>query len=187
MEHSMKHKWYVVQTKPLNEDKVCQQFKRVTPSPLGGEGRGEGEDAFTVETFNPKIKSVSLSKGDKIHYKPLFPNYIFVHWDLTDPANHHLVKYTRGVNKVLGAGMRPVPISDEVVELIKSRVSEGEETIEQSMFKKGDMVRLKYKHLKELIGVLERPVSSSGRVAVLLNLFNRQMRVNLHCADIARA
>lgn len=173
-------KWYVIQTKPMAEEKVCQQFVRSS-------GR-EVVRSHEIETFYPKIKSITARcKGEeKIKYKPLFPSYIFLRWDLNDPANHHLVKYTRGVNKVLGDGEMAVPISDEIIEVIKSRVSEGG-IIEQKTFKVGDQIKVKRGYLRDLIGILERPVSDSGRAAVLLQLFNRQMRVHLSCANIARA
>ena len=109
-----------------------------------------------------------------------------MNWDLSDPANHHTVKYTRGVNKVLGDGVRPVPIANKVIETIKTRMNAGG-IIEQKTFKVGDQIKIRRGHLRDLIGILERPVSDSGRVAVLLNLFNRQMRVQMKCADIARA
>lgn len=161
--------WYVVQTKPMSEDRVCTQFK-------------------TVETFCPKLKCVSLMRknSETVKYKPLFPSYVFLRWDLSDPSNHQMVKYTRGVNKILGDGPKPVAISDEIVEMIKGRTNSGG-IIEQNTFKVGDPVKVKRGHLKDLQGILDRPVSDSGRVAVLLNLFNRQMRVQFHCADIGRA
>jgi len=140
------------------------------------------------EAFCPKIKCASGGRkgegGER--FKPLFPSYIFIRGDLRDPASHHLVKYTRGVNKVLGDGCSPVPIADEIIELIRGRVNEGG-LIEQKTFKQGDLIKVKKGYLRDLIGILERPVSDSGRVAVLLQMFNRQMRVHLNCSDIARA
>lgn len=160
--------WYVIQTKPLNEDRVCQQFTRVPEA----------------ETFCPKLRCLSVTKGEK--FKPLFPNYVFLNWDLSDPKNHHTTKYTRGVNKILGDGSKAVPIADEIIEIIKGRANEGG-IIEQKLFKQGDLVKVKRGYLKDLIGILEKPVSDSGRVAVLLQLFNRQLSVKLKCADICKA
>lgn len=162
----------MVQTKPMAEDKVCQQFVR----------------SNEVEPFCPKIRSLTHGRlgANLERYKPLFPSYIFLKGDLADPTNHHMVRYTRGVNKVLGDGERPVPIGDEVVEIIRARTNAGG-LIEQSTYKVGDHIKVRRGYLKDLIGILERPVSDSGRVAVLLNLFNRQMRVALSCADIVKA
>jgi transcriptional antiterminator NusG len=175
--------WYVIQTKPLNEDRVCQQFKNLARK---GADSAEVDSAWAVEAFCPKIKCMSVSKGDKVKLKPLFPSYVFIHWDLANPANHHLVKYTRGVNKVLGEGGKVVPIGEDVIQTIKKRTMDGE-IIEQKVFKVGDPIKVRRGHLKDLIGILDRPVSDSGRVSVLLNLFNRNLRVQMTCADISRA
>jgi transcription antitermination factor NusG len=182
MKDASKNRWYVVQTKPLNEDRVCLQFKNAS---LRGSEATEAIPCQSIETFCPKIKCMSISTDTKIKYKPLFPSYLFLHWDLGNPANHHCVKYTRGVNKVLGEGAEAIPIDDDVIETIKARVNEGG-IIEQKTFKVGDQIKVKKGHLRDLIGILERPISDSGRVAVLLNMFNRQMRVQMKCADIAR-
>ncbi len=185
MSKETKHSWYVIQTKPMEEDRVCRQFSRgviINPT-MPNEGI-----VADVEAFCPKIKCMSAGKksADGVKYRPLFPSYIFLRWDLNDPANHHTVKYTRGVNKVLGEGAKAVSVPDEIIEIIKERTNEVG-IIEQQTFKVGEPVKVKRGHLKELIGILERPVSDSGRVAVLLNLFNRQMRVHLSCADIVAA
>lgn len=181
-------RWYVLQTKPLNEDRVCQQFKHVSLQAVPSLSRGGvAIPHVEVETFCPKIKCISAKRGeDVVKYKPLFPSYLFLRWNMDDAANYHMVKYTRGVNKILGDGERAIPISNEVIELIKNRANESG-IIEQKMFRVGDNIKVRRGYLRDLLGILERPVSDSGRVAVLLNLFNRQMRVHLSCADIARA
>ena len=198
----MNNNWYVIQTKPMAEDRVCQQFSKALrprsesiPRELLKTALNLFEPGLNLttdvpfETFCPKIKCISggkLSGAEGARHKPLFPSYVFLRCDLQDPAKHHMVKYTRGVNKVLGEKGRAVPISDEVVELIKSKANEGG-IIEQKTFKVGDQIKVRRGHLRDLIGILERPVSDNGRVAVLLQLFNRQMRVHLECADIAKA
>ncbi len=162
-------KWYVIQTKPMAEDKVCKQF-----------------ELPKIETFYPKIRSASALGGRVIKWKSLFPSYIFLRLDLEKAENHHMVKYTRGVNKVLGDGERPVPISDNVIETIRARTNESG-VIEQTMFKVGGEVKVRRGYFKDLIGILDRPVSDNGRVAVLLRIFNREMRTYLKCSDIVRA
>jgi transcription antitermination factor NusG len=155
------NKWYVVQTKPRKEDEVVKRF-----------GMAD------LETFNPKMKSLATG------LRHLFPNYVFVRWDLTKAHKHHMIKYTRGVNKVLGSKEMPVPISDEIIDLIKERIDTSN-TIESQTFKRGSRVKVKRGLLKDLIGILEKPVSAEGRVAVLLRLYEREMKAVLNCKDIA--
>lgn len=155
------HRWYVIQTKPRHEDQVVKRLE------LAG-----------LEGLNPKIRSFSAG------LRPLFPNYIFLRWDLTEAHNYHTIKYTRGVNKVLGTSMTPVPISDDVIEVIKERLN-PQNILEKETFRVGSMVRVKRGLLRDLIGVLEKPVSADGRVAVLLKIYEREMKAMLSCKDVA--
>jgi transcription antitermination factor NusG len=52
--------------------------------------------------------------------KPLFPGYIFGKFDLDE--NYPLVRWARGVKKVLGFGGYPIPVSEEAIEIIKARI-----------------------------------------------------------------
>ncbi len=173
-----KNNWYVIQTKPLAEERTCANFKAMHDTRFSAAG---------VETFSPRIKCMARGRagGDVTRSKPLFPSYIFVKWDLKDADKQHLVKYTRGVNRILGDGERPVPISDAVIDVIRGRVN-GDGIIEQELFGVGDRVKVRRGILKDLEGILERPVSDSGRVDVLLRIFNREMRAKLKCSEIEK-
>ena len=155
------NKWYVIQTKPMKENHVTTLLNRAG-----------------LQTLNPKIKSFAAG------VRPLFPNYIFLHGDLELSANYHLIKFTRGVNKVLGTSSRPVSISYEIVEAIQKRINK-DQILEHQTMKVGSRVQVKRGILRDLIGVLEKPVSAEGRVAVLLSLYEREMKAVLNCADVA--
>lgn len=178
MGRAAQNNWYVIQTKPMAEERTCANFKSMH------DPRFLSED---VEAFCPKVKCMARGRegADAVRSKPLFPSYIFVKWDLKDAERHQLVKYTRGVNRVLGDGERPVAISSEIIDLIRERVN-GEGIIEQKLFSVGDSVKVRRGILKDLVGILERPVSDSGRVDVLLRIFNREMRAKLKCSEIEK-
>ena len=95
---------------------------------------------------------------------------------------HRLVRYTRGVSYVLGSDHKPVSISGEVIDIIKSRLNQDGHVEVRTLFKPGDKVRLKRGVFKDLIGILEKPVSAAGRVQVLLNMWNREVRAMFHCS-----
>ena len=154
-------KWYVIQTKPRKEDEVSKRLGMAN-----------------IVTLNPKIKSFNAGT------KTLFPNYIFVKWDLSTPENHAIIKYTRGVNKVLGSPTCPVPISDEVMKVISERLG-SDEVLEQQTMRIGSRVKVKKGLLKDLIAVLEKPISADGRVALLLKIHEREMRTVLDCKEVA--
>ncbi len=155
------NKWYVVQTKPKKESHVAKLFG------LAG-----------LESLCPKVKS--FARG----IQPLFPNYIFLRWDLSLAQNFHMIKFTRGVSRVLGLQGSPLSISDEAIQVIQERINQ-DQILEHQTMKVGSRVQVKRGILRDLIGVLEKPVSAEGRVAVLLSLYEREMKAVLNCEDVA--
>lgn len=163
-------KWYVIQTKPLCEDAVAKQLHNAD-----------------FEVFNPKVKS--LVKGaccDVVRNKSLFPSYLFSMLNLEDSNILHMIKYTRGVRKVLGAGFLPIPVPEEVVEFIKNKIEEKPFVEQQYIFKQGDGVRVKNGIFKDIEGILEKSVTAAGRVKVLLRMMNRLARIELSCGCLER-
>ena len=160
--------WYVIQTKPKKEGEAN--------SYLSTKG---------VEIFSPLIESFTTRNGRMSkELKPLFPGYIFGKFDLEQ--NYPLVRWGRGVKKVLGFGGYPTPISEEVVELIKERTdTEGIVRLKQN-FKANDVIRIKTGQLKDLIGIFERWVSDNERVRILLNLIGYQPAVEMHYSMIEK-
>lgn len=162
--------WYVIQTKPTAEDNVEKHFKNAK-----------------IETFLPKIRlAVRGRLRSSSRIKSLFPSYLFANVDLVDPSLHHMIRYTRGVRRILGDGLRPVAVPDEMIEIIREKIGD-EGVIEQRLvMKKGDPVRVRSGLFKDLIGILDKPVSAAGRVRVLLSIMNHQIRCEMYAADIER-
>jgi transcriptional antiterminator RfaH len=160
--------WYVIQTKPKKEQEA--------DSYLSTKG---------VEIFNPLIETFSLRNGRLgKELKPLFPGYIFGNFDLDQ--NYPLVRWGRGVKCVLGFGGYPIPISAEVVQIIKERTdAKGVVRIKQE-YKTNDVVRIKTGPFKDLLGIFERWMSDNERVRILLNLIGYQPAVEIHYSMIER-
>ncbi|MCK4557267.1 MAG: hypothetical protein KAU47_07090, partial [Candidatus Aminicenantes bacterium] len=91
--------WYVINTKPKKEYQVERLFTE------GG-----------IEIYNPKYQIEN-------RIKPFFPGYEFIYFDY--PAQYRLVKYTRGVKRVVGVKEVPVSIPDGIIQAIKSREVNG--------------------------------------------------------------
>ncbi|MFA4971045.1 MAG: transcriptional activator RfaH [bacterium] len=162
--------WYVLQTKPTAEENVRQHLKNAE-----------------FETFLPKIKQmVRGQRKTQARVRPLFPSYVFVRIDLADPNLHRMIKYTRGVRKILGDGAMPVPVPDEMIDIIRERV-DGDGVIEQRItMKQGDEVKIRSGVFRDLVGILEKPVSAVGRVRVLLQIMKHQVKCDLSAAEIEK-
>ena len=160
--------WYVIQTKPKKEEEA--KFYLST--------RG-------VEMFNPLMETFALRNGRmNKELKPLFTGYIFSKFDLEQ--NYPLVRWARGVKKVLGFGGYPTPISEEVVRIIKERTDAQGIVRVKHHFEPNDVVRIKTGPMKDLLGVFERWLSDSERVRILLRLIEYQPAVEIHCSMIEK-
>ena len=160
--------WFVVQTKPMAEGEVVARLNKAG-----------------LEVFYPRIKTVVRGRRRPVErLKSLFPAYIFVHIEFENHDIYHMLKYTRGVNRLLGVGGRPCPVPDALVEVIKERVNDQGVLEQQLTYKKGDQVRLVSGPLRDLVGVLEKPVSADGRVRVLLEVMHKLVRVETACTEI---
>ena len=160
--------WYVIQTKPKKEEEAVSYLST----------RG-------VEIFNPLMETFALRNGKmNKELKPLFSGYIFGKFDLE--KNYPLVRWGRGVKKVLGFGGYPTSISEEIVEIIQERTdTEGIVRVKQN-FRANDVIRIKTGPLKDLLAIFERWVSDSERVRILLNLIGYQPAVEMHYSMIEK-
>ena len=153
--------WYVVQTKPANEDRVKGNL-------LNQE----------IEPFLPLLGTNQFSNGKVIErIKPLFPNYLFARMDLG--LHYYKVKYTRGVSKILGNGEGPIPISEKVIITIRERMGEDNLVKLEDELKDGDVVEVTSGPFKDLRGVFQKKISGKGRVKILLSLIGVDVPVQI--------
>lgn len=153
--------WYVIHTKPKQEDRADFNLK-----------------AWNVETFAPKIRGPrrdSLTGRPTYLVQNLFPGYIFAHFRAGELL--HKVGFTRGVHRVVNFGDGPCSVADEIIELLRARRSEdgfihlGEE------LSPGDKVIISRGNLKNFAGVLDGKVDDQGRVTILLTAVSYQGRI----------
>jgi len=153
--------WYVVQTKPADE-------RRVETNLLNQE----------IEIFLPLNETYQFTQGKMARrIKPLFPSYLFAKLDLQ--FHFYKVKYTRGVNKILGNGNGPTPISGKVIEGIKVRTGKDNVARLEEEWKEGDPVKVTSGPFKELTGIFQKRMSDQGRVRILLSLIGVDVPVQL--------
>ncbi|MBI2345682.1 MAG: hypothetical protein HYV03_02080 [Deltaproteobacteria bacterium] len=154
--------WYVIQTKPKKEGDICQQLARAR-----------------YDIFFPQMRG-----GDRM--KPLFPSYVFVHTDCREPAIYQLIRYTRGVRRVLGDTDGPRPISAAIVHALRQATLDGSLVEQSLLLRVGDTVRIRRGLLRDLVGIIERNVPDAGRVRVLFKWLRSNMRAEVAYGDLER-
>ena len=143
-------RWYVINTKPKKESQVERLFQ---------------EGGFTI--YCPKY----------LHERrvgPFFPGYAFLLFEF--PEQYQMVKYTRGVKRVVGNDAGPTPIPEEVVAGIRAREREGLVVFERYGEEPavGDEIEVVEGPLKGLKGIFRKEVGPNERVMILLNYVSYQ-------------
>lgn len=156
------NQWYVVKTKPKKEEEVGKRLQRVSS-----------------DVFLPKIRTLTSPK-------PLFPSYLFVQGDFDNPGLHRMIKFTRGIHQILGDCEGPQPISEGIIRTLRERTRDGSLIEQELLFKEGDLVRIKKGILKELAGIIEKNVPSSGRVKVLFRWLSGTARAVVKYTEIEK-
>lgn len=149
--------WFALYTKPHKEDQVR--------AVLDGKG---------WETFLPSIP-VARPRAGRRKEHPFFPCYLFVRADQTsgEVAN---VRWTPGLRRIVSYGDAPVPVPDELVDLIKERLAEKRQLMARppgARFEPGQRVSVTDGPLKSMEAIFERSVSAGERVRVLIDVLGR--------------
>jgi transcriptional antiterminator RfaH len=158
--------WYVVQAHPRKEAFVRDRIEDL--------GR---------EVFYPLLAERRLGRR-RATVGPLFPGYLFARLNRS-AGDLPRVRWMHGVNRILGEGCRARAIGDHVVHEIRSRTDGQGRVCLGIRLKRGERVRILNGPLAGLVGLLERPASSTEeRVSVLVELFQRVTQVNLRTDEI---
>lgn len=156
-------RWFALCTKPKQEDRACSNL-----------------ESWGVECFNPKIQKCQRNPFTGIGTlitKPLFSNYIFSRF--TAKTLLHQISFTRGVSRVVSFNGQPVPIDEDVIAVLKSRVGKNGFLNIGERLKPGDRIRIRSGPWQELVGVVERDLTASERVMVLLTSISYQGRLTV--------
>lgn len=119
--------------------------------------------------------------------RPLFPRYLFVALDITRDR-WRTIPSTFGVSQIVLAGEQPASISGDVIEQIRARENDdGYVALGlPSGVALGSHVRLIDGIFADAKGVLER-IADDRRVAILLQLLGREVRVFVPASSVSAA
>jgi transcriptional antiterminator RfaH len=146
--------WFVVNTKPKNENRASHNL-----------------ESGNFDVLNPKLKLRKYREDRFVDVvEAMFPNYIFVKFHPLD--DYHMVKYTRGVNRIVIFGGKMVPLQDEFIDFIRGKLTDGVAKIDKKRFTKGEKIFIKEGPFKGLGGIFERELEGEERAMILLEGIN---------------
>ena len=169
MDYLGEENWFAVQSKPKQEDLAAASIARLD-----------------VEVFLPRIRQEQPVCGVwRPVTKPLFPGYFFSRFCpllLLDT-----VRYALGVLRIVGNSRFPLPVGDNIVSQIQSRVqTDGFIRLQQPPLRPGDKVLIEHGPLAGWMGEVEREWDDGKRVSILLEAL-QQARVLVQKQWVARS
>jgi transcription antitermination factor NusG len=147
--------------------RVRSNYERLVASMLTGKGYPQ---------FLPTYRKLSRWSDRKKNIElPLFPGYVFSHFDVT----HRLPVLTiPGVVHIVGAGHKPEAIPDEEIHAVQRFVSSGFAVEPWPFLHVGESVVVESGSLAGLEGILTQ-VKNQYRLVVSLTLLQRSVAVEM--------
>ena len=153
--------WYVVHTHPKQETRADYNLR-----------------VLKIDTFTPQLKERrerAFTGEPYFAVKPLFTGYLFARFNLE--SLYHKVRFTRGIHSLVSFGDMPVQVNEEIVDIIRARISQDGFVHIGTSFSPGDRVAIKEGPLKDFTGIFEREMKESERVMIMLDTVSYQARV----------
>ena len=171
-------RWFVLRVQSNREEQVRENLDKVL----------QLED---IRSRMPEIlvptEAVTELRGGKRHVvqRKLYPGYVIVQVQVDEKGSipddlWHLVRETSGVGDFIG-GEKPWPLREEEVARIMGQAEEIEEEAPKLKIDltEGQMVQIREGPFKSVEGYVEEVNPTSGKVRVMINIFNRATPVEL--------
>lgn len=184
-------KWYVIHSYAGYEKRVKQNIENRM---LALEG---GDDIFAIEV--PMEDSIEIKNGQrKLVTKVRIPGYVLIRMEMNE-ASWSLVRHTPAVTGFVGNSQNPTPLrADEAFNMLKSLFELPEEAEAKANakggvavkgksksvpinidFKLGESIMIKDGSFAGLPGTISEIKPESGKLIVLVSLFERETPVEL--------
>jgi transcriptional antiterminator NusG len=164
--------WYVINTYSGHENKVKKNLEhRIDSMKMHPRFR---------RVIVPTDQVIETKDGQKVQIeKRVLPGYVLVNMDLDDDA-WTLVKNTPGVTGFVGAGAKPVPLSQpEVDRILHTGSGSSAPARAQVEFSLGESVKITSGPLADFDGEITDVNADGQKLQVMVNIFERQVPVEV--------
>ena len=159
-------RWYVVQCKTREDCRALEHLER---------------QGFSC--YRPTLCVEKRRQGRKVEIREsLFPGYLFVQLDEVND-NWYPIRSTRGVIQIVRFNEHPLPIDDDIVEMIRERLASDEPRV--PYLEPGERVLITdgcFAHVEAIF------VASDGdkRVMLLMNILHRDQTVSFPMGSVRK-
>ena len=166
-------RWYVVHTYSGYENKVKDTLEKAVEN--------SNMQHLIQEVVVPLEEQIEI-KDDKrkTTLRKVFPGYVLIKMIVTEES-WYIVRNVRGVTGFVGAGGKPVPLTNEEI-----RNMGFEKVPVEVDFVVGDTVQVIAGPLESFIGVVQEINIEKEKVKVLVSMFGRETPVELEFSQIQK-
>ncbi len=170
--------WYAVHTYAGYENAVLRNLKQRIDS------LGMNDKIFDV--IVPVEKVVKVKSGKRVESEEkIYPGYVLVDMIVTDDS-WYVVRNTPRVTGFVGAGVNPVPLNEEEVKSLFSRMTGSDKASHAIDLTADDIVSITDGPFKDSEGKVASVDHERGKVKVLVSLFGRETPVELDFLQIKK-
>jgi transcriptional antiterminator NusG len=170
--------WFAIHTYAGYENAVARNLKQRI------ESLGMQDKIFNVVV--PVEKKIKIKGGKRVEQEEkVYPGYVLVDMVVTDDS-WYVVRNTPRVTGFVGAGVNPVPLRKEEVDMLL-KTMEGVDHVKHTIdLDVGEIVRIADGPFKELEGKIENVDTERGKVRVLVSMFGRETPVELDFIQVKK-
>lgn len=174
-----KKRWYVLHVYSGFEAKVAEAIREKC--------KKQGLEDKIEDILVPTEQVVEIKRGQRVNTdRKVFPGYVLAKIEMTDEV-WHLVKDTPKVTGFLGAGNKPVPVSEKEAERLINQIKEGGVKPKSKIsFDIGEKVKVMEGPFATFEGIVEEIDDEKGRVKVSVSIFGRATPVELEFSQVEK-
>jgi transcriptional antiterminator NusG len=165
--------WYILKVQSNRENSIAEALQRRV--------KVEGLEDLFGEIVVPSEMVTEFKGGKKkVVKRKLYPGYIVVHMAINDDT-WFVVRETPGIGDFTGAGGKPTPMLPHEVQRIITKPEEATEEAPRLKigFGVGDRVKIIEGNFESFEGEVGTIDDASGRITVMIQIFNRTTPVEL--------
>ena len=163
----MQAQWYVIQSKPRQEVKACQELEK------------QG-----YQVFLPMIQVEKVQGGQRLEKEePFFSRYLFVQLNQMD-SNWAPIRSTRGVTGLIRFGSYIPSLSNEQLGTMKDWI---EQIPKKDYFSTGQILQIVAGPFRGMQGIFEKLVktpSGEERAIVLFEILGKTQQISASLSDL---
>lgn len=172
-----KARWYVVHTYSGHENKVAETLKQ--------RAQTLNLTDYILEVLIPVQEKIQIKRGQrKTVNEKIFPGYMLVRMELTDPS-WLAVRTTQGVTGFVGIGNKPTPLPKHEVQAVQKYMKMGAPQYKAD-FVDGEAVKIVDGPFNEFLGTVKSIDEGKGKVEVLVSIFGRETPVELDFLQVQK-